>query len=208
MNKSNTKAYIWVIVVLTISIWAAVLFCFGIELTGSVEAIKKLPLVVTIEAFIWVIFTQWAWKKRMFQSWLIVEPIIEGTWKGTIETTWIDPKTGNTPGPIPIVLSIKQSFYSINCSIYTAESTSYSYSGKIWIDESTNVKRFIYTYTNKPKASVRHRSDFHDGTANLRIVGGSRNKMEGDYWTTRMSTGDIELQFIQKELVSSFSEVA
>lgn len=206
MNKSNAKAYIWVIVVSTIIIWALILLSFGIELKGSVEAVKKLPLVVTIEASLWLLFTLWGWKFKIFQSWLIIEPIIEGTWKGKLKTTWVNPATGKSPDEIPIVLSIKQGFYNINCSIYTQESTSSSYSGKVYFDEPSGVKRFIYTYTNKPKASVRDRSEFHDGTANLRIVGGSQSKMEGDYWTTRKSTGDIEVVFHSKKLVSSFSE--
>ena len=207
MNKSNTKTYIWVIVVSTIIIWMLVLLSFGIELKGSVEAIKKVPMVVTIEALLWLIFTQWGWKFKIFQSWLIVEPIIEGTWRGRLKTTWIDPATGESLNEIPIVLSIKQDFYNISCSIFTKESTSSSYSGKIYFDESSGVKRFIYTYTNKPKVSVRDRSEFHDGTANLRIIGGSQTKMEGDYWTTRKSTGDVEVEFHSKKLVSSFSEV-
>jgi len=207
MNKSNTKTFIWVIVVSTIIIWMLILLLFGIELTGSVEAIKKLPMVVTVEAFFWLIFTQWGWKLKIFQSWLIVEPIIEGTWIGQLKTTWIDPDTGENLNKIPIVLSIKQDFYNISCSIFTEESTSSSYSGRIYFDESSGVKRFIYTYTNKPKASVRKRSEFHDGTANLRIIGGSQNKMEGDYWTTRKSTGDIEVDFCSKKLVSSFNEI-
>jgi hypothetical protein len=207
MNKSNTKAFVWAIVVSTIAIWGGVLLAFGIELTGSLEAIKKLPLVVTIQTIIWMLFTQWGWKLNIFQSWLIVEPIIEGTWKGTLQTTWGDPETNKPADPIPVVISIKQSFYNISCSMYTEESPSYSYSAKICNDETTDVKRFIYTYTNKPKASVRHRSEFHDGTANLTIIGGSKNKMEGDYWTTRKTTGDIKLEFLQNKIVSSFSEV-
>jgi hypothetical protein len=207
MNKSSAKTYIWVIVITTIAIWGGVLLACGIELTGSVEALKKIPLVVTIEAGIWLVFTQWAWKKKIFQSWLVAEPIVQGTWKGTLKSTWVDPETGDTPAPIPIVFSIKQDFYHISCSIYTQESSSHSYFGRIYIDEASDVKRFIYTYTNKPKASVRHRSEYHDGTTNLRIIGGSQNKMEGDYWTTRKSTGDIEVEFVQSKLVSSFSEV-
>ena len=207
MNKSNAKTYIWVIVVSTIIIWMLVLLSFGIELKRSVEAIEKLPMVVTIEALLWLIFTQWGWKFKIFQSWLIVEPSIEGTWKGRLKTTWIDPATGESLNEIPIVLSIKQDFHNISCNIFTKESTSSSYSGKIYFDESSGMKRFIYTYTNKPKASVRDRSEFHDGTANLRIIGGSQNKMEGDYWTTRKSTGDIEVDFHSKKLASSFSEV-
>jgi hypothetical protein len=207
MNKSNVKTYIWVIVLSTIAIWALVLLALNIELKGSLDALKKLPLVVTIEGGIWLIFTHWAWKAKIFQSWLIIEPIIEGTWKGNLKSTWVDPQTGLPRDLIPVVFSIKQSFYNISCSIYTDESSSDSYSAKIYIDESTNVKRFICTYTNKPKASVRHRSEFHDGTANLTIISGSQNKLEGDYWTTQKSTGEIEIKFVNKKLVSSFGEV-
>ena len=207
MNKANTKIYIWVIVITTISIWALVLLAFDIKLTGSIDALKKLPLVVTIEALMWLVFTQWAWKLQIFQNWLVVEPVIEGTWKGKLVTSWVNPETGEKPDDIPIVISIKQSFYNISCSIYTKESVSTSYFGNVHIDEASGVKSFIYTYTNKPKASVRHRSEFHDGTANLRIIGGSRNRMEGDYWTTRKTTGDIEIEFYSNKHVSSFKEV-
>lgn len=207
MNKTNIKIYIWVVVISTVIIWALVLLVSGIELNGSVEALKKLPIVVTIEAILWLIFTKWLWKLNVFQNWLIVEPIIEGTWEGTLLTTWVDPETGKSPEGIPFVLTIIQTFYSLSCSIYTKESTSTSYSAKIYHDDNAGTKYFIYTYTNKPKASVRDRSEFHDGTAKLRIIGGCQNKMEGDYWTTRKSTGDMELKFLNKKLVSSYGEV-
>lgn len=207
MNKTNIKAYIWVVVLSTILIWTLVLLAFDIKLEGSIDAIKKLPLVVTIEALLWLIFTTWGWKLRFFQSWLIVEPIIEGTWTGNLVTTWQDPETGENPDPIPIVLTIIQSFYKISCSIYTNESTSTSYSASIYNDNNSGAHYYIYSYTNKSKASVRDRSEFHDGTAKLRIIGGGQSKLEGDYWTTRKSTGDMELTFHSKHLVTSYGEV-
>ncbi len=207
MNKTNVKAYIWVVVISTVIIWALVLLASGIALEGSAEAIKKLPIVVTIEAMLWLSFTTWFWKFDIFQSWLIVEPIIEGTWVGNLTTTWIDPETGKTPDSILIVVTVIQSFYGISCSIYTEESTSTSYVAKIYNDTNSGAKYFIYSYTNKPKAAVRDRSEFHDGTAKLRITGDSQNKMEGDYWTTRKTTGDMELTFLKKKLVTSYGEV-
>lgn len=164
MKKSNIKVYIWFVAVITIGLWATVLWVSGIELKGSVAALKKLPVVITIETGLWALFTQWMWKWKIFQSWFVLEPIIQGTWKGSLKTTWINPETGESPEPIPVVVSI----------------------------------------TNKPNASVRERSQFHDGTANLRIVGGSQARMEGDYWTTRKSTGDLELEFVTKKLATSF----
>jgi len=206
MNKANAKAYIWIIVISTVVIWALVLYLLDVEFKGTIEAIKKLPLVVTIEAIIWLMFTKWAWKWNCFQSWLVIEPIVEGTWMGTLKTTWVDPESGVSPDDKAIVLTVKQDFYSIHCNIYTEESMSHSYLGGFYYEEYSPVKRFIYTYTNKPKSGVQYRSEFHDGTANLRITGRNQNRMEGDYWTTRKSTGSIEIEFQCKELVSSFGE--
>lgn len=204
MKKSNIKVYIWFVAVITIGLWAIVLWVSGIELKGSVAALKKLPVVITIEAGLWALFAQWMWKWKIFQSWFVIEPIIQGTWKGSLKTTWINPETGESPEPIPVVVSIKQSFFHIACTVFTEESTSTSYAAKIYIEEGAGTIHFVYSYTNKPNASVRERSQFHDGTANLRIVGESQARMEGDYWTTRKSTGDLELEFVTKKLANSF----
>ncbi|PCI56553.1 MAG: hypothetical protein COB45_05200 [Gammaproteobacteria bacterium] len=206
MNKAIANVYIWVLVISTILIWALVLTCFGIELAISGEAIKKLPLVVTIEVGLLGLFIKWGWKLRVLPSWLIVEPIIEGTWKGVLKSTWVDPITGEIPEDIPIILSIKQEFFNISCSMFTEESPSHSYAARIIIDEASGMKRLIYNYTNKPKASVRDRSEFHDGTVNLVIIGGRQNELAGEYWTTRKTTGEMKLNFHSNELVSSFGK--
>ena len=211
MNKINTKIAIWIIVGGTLLIWGVVLWLFKADFNVFTsdflkEAIKRLPIAITIAAGIWLIFKKWIWKYFWLQNWLIVDPIIEGTWKGTLLSTWINPETGESPKELPLVLTIKQDFDNINCCIYTEESSSISYSGKIYHDEFSDNKRFIYTYTNKPKPSVRYRSEYHDGTANLVVVGGSRNKMEGEYWTTRKTTGEINVTFSSKKRVSSYSE--
>ena len=99
VKKSNIKVYIWFVAVITIGLWAIVLWVSGIELKGSVAALKKLPVVITIEAGLWALFTQWMWKWKIFQPWFVLEPIIQGTWKGSLKTTWINPETGESPEP-------------------------------------------------------------------------------------------------------------
>ena len=63
---------------------------------------------------------------RVFRGWLVSFPDLRGTWQGELETTWKDPRTGKIPGPIAVILVIKQSFGAIKCAMYTRESESYS----------------------------------------------------------------------------------
>jgi len=44
----------------------------------------------------------------------------------------------------------------------------------------------------------------HDGTAVLRIVKVSPSVLEGDYWTDRKTTGDLNLLFRSKALSDHF----
>ena len=46
---------------------------------------------------------------------------------------------------------------------------------------------------NTPKASVREKSEMHYGSTVLNFEGFKVSKMEGDYWTSRETTGEIKL---------------
>lgn len=206
MRHLNIKAFLWIVVPLSILIW--VLFIFLTELGADPvwSAIKRIPTVITIDFVLWLFFAKWAWKWRVFQDWLVPFPVLEGTWSGLMKSTWIDPTTGKILQPIPFTLVIRQSFLTINCSIYTKESSSISYSADILVDKETKKKQLIYHYTNRPQASVRNRSEIHDGTALLDIIGAKPNEMKGEYWTSRKTTGDIEVKFTSKELQEGFLE--
>ena len=171
------------------------------------NAIKKIPTVISIDFGLWIIFVRWAWKCRIFQGGLVPFPILEGTWSGLMKSTWVNPATDKTLPPIPFTLVIRQSFLTINCSIFTNESSSISYSADILVDKETNRKQLIYHYANKPQASVRNRSEIHDGTAVLDIIGGKPVEMKGEYWTSRRTTGDIEIKFVSKELREDFLRI-
>lgn len=168
------------------------------------SAITKIPTVITIDFGFWLFFVKWAWKWKIFQGWLVPFPVLEGTWEGVMRSTWFDPASGNSLPPIPLVLIIRQSFLSINCSMHTEEASSISYSADIIIDSETKRTQLIYHYTNRPQVSVRHRSEIHDGTALLYVINDKPREMKGEYWTSRKTTGDIELKFLSSEFRDSF----
>jgi len=206
MKNIKDEAVIWGQFIAFIVIWSVILFATNTPLKINFEAIKKLPEVVTVYTVLFFVFTKWVWRIPQLQGWLVPFPDLEGTWEGTLKTTWIDPKTKKTPVPIPLILVIRQSFNSINCVMYTKESNSYSTTANFMNDDESGIKRLSYVYTNRPDASIRDRSAVHDGAAILTIVSKPKRELEGEYWTSRKTTGSINLMFKTKELLEGFSD--
>ncbi|MGZ5200050.1 MAG: Cap15 family cyclic dinucleotide receptor domain-containing protein [Telluria sp.] len=158
-------------------------------------AYKAVPVVV----FVAGIFAKFGWRLRVFRGWLVPFPDLNGTWEGTLQTTWRDPETGNIPGPIPAILTVQQTFTRISCVIRTDEMTSRSYLADFWLDENEQIRMLGYSYHSKPKATVQHRSAQHDGTMVLELIGNPVEKLKGQYWTMRKTTGEAIFVFRQKE---------
>ena len=93
-----------------------------------------------IYAIIYVLFTSWAWRWRPFYGWLIPFPDLEGTWRGTVVSTWRNPETGQAPPPIEAMLVIRQKFDSISCTLFTAESESQSNAAALQLEEGSDRK--------------------------------------------------------------------
>lgn len=150
------------------------------------------------------IFVTQAWRWRIFRGWLVPFPDLNGTWQGTIQTTWSDPQTGAIPGPIPAVLTIKQSFIRLSCVMRTAEMTSRSCFADFWLDGDEQIKMLGYSYHSTSIPSVVDRSAPHDGTVVLEIVGSPAKKLKGQYWTSRKTTGEVRMEFKKAELSEEF----
>ena len=170
--------------------------------TALRTAYKTIPILLAL----WLPFAFWAWRWRVFRNWLVPFPCLDGTWQGHIQTTWRSPKTGETPGPIPVVLTIQQSFVRISCVMRTAEMTSHSYFSEFWIDNEQQVRKLTYCYTSAPLISLRDRSQVHDGAMTLELVGDPVSKLRGIYWTTRKTTGEVTLSFRCRERLDEFPD--
>jgi len=131
-------------------------------------------------------------------------PDLRGTWRGELKSDWIDPKTGQSIAPVPVILVIRQSFSDINITLMTKESTSYSTTTSINATANGEDLYLTYNYTNRPKASLWDRSAIHDGAAILKIIKRPNRRLEGEYWTGRKTRGDLSLQFDSNVLAESF----
>ena len=96
--------------------------------------------------------------------------------------------------PIPTEVSITQTFFNIQVKIKTGESRSYSISASFDIDKDRGLQQIFYSYLNTPRPGVRDRSEIHYGSTLLNFEGFKVNEMEGEYWTTRETTGEIKLE--------------
>lgn len=204
MKNIKEEALLWVQLGSFVAIWAAILYATKTPLAINWEALKKLPDVVTFYVILSFVFTKWLWRLRMFQAWLVPFPDLQGTWEGELKSTWKDPATGETILPVPVLLVVRQTFSSISCAVFTRESDSYSTAAQISRDDDSGALLLSYNYTNRPKATIRDRSAIHDGAARLKIVTSPQRRLEGKYWTSRCTTGDISLNFRSRELLETF----
>ncbi len=207
MKNVRQEFWTWIQILTVVVVWIVVLLITKTELKINVEALRTLPEVVFIYTILYQIFKRWGWRSPFLQGWLVPFPDLQGTWQGTLQTTWKDPNTGETPPPIPMILVIKQSFESISCVLHTKESASYSNAASLTEDDSSGIKKISYNYTNTPKVMVRDRSAVHNGAAILIIGSKPKRFLEGEYWTNRKTTGSMSLFFQSRELAESFVSV-
>ena len=168
--------------------------------SALVLAYKATSLVLVVVG----LFVSYMWRWRVFRGWLVPFPDINGTWEGALQTTWQDPLTGAVPAPIPVILTVKQSFTKVSCVMRTAEMTSRSFLADFWLDGDEQVRMLGYCYHSFPLPTVQHRSQPHDGTVVFEVIGTPVTKLKGTYWTGRKTTGEVVLTFRDEERLDEF----
>lgn len=200
MKNLNMKPFLYLLAGFSAIVLFVAAMVQGFDLRNFLDVLRLIPIVATADGLAYIIFTAWLWRWKGLQGWLIPFPDLNGTWQGHIQTNWKDAE-GKTPGPIPTILTIKQSFGRMSCVMRTGEMESHSYLEGFCIDKDAQVRRLCYSYTSRPKAALRERSTPHDGTMLFNIIGTPVHKLEGEYWTQRQTTGTVTLNFRTKELL-------
>ena len=204
MKNLNIKAFVYIFLGISAALWLGIAIATGVDLSKVWDFVKILPKVAAIDILIVGIFVKWGWRWKRLQGWLVPFPDLNGTWQGTIQTTWKNKETGETPGPIPTILSIKQSFTQMSCVMRTEEMQSHSYIEGFKLDKDAQIRQLAYSYTSKPRPTVTERSAPHDGAIVIDIMGKPVDKLKGRYWTERKTTGEISLTFREKDLLDDF----
>jgi hypothetical protein len=205
MKNLHSQRFALAIFLLFAASFVGIAFESGKDVTDLWSALsiayKTIPIVLVVCAF----FVSYAWRWRVFRGWLVPFPDLNGTWQGTLQMTWHDPATGVTPGPLPVILTIRQSFVRVSCVMRSAESTSHSCLADFWLDEDEQVRRLGYSYHAVPSPAVAHKSPPHDGTIIFELIGKPVTKLKGYYWTSRRTTGEAKLTFREKARLEEFA---
>jgi hypothetical protein len=175
--------------------WAldAVSTYFGV---GGAPFWKWASLAVAIVVLILGTVLQMAWRplwRRYPKFGRNLFPDLNGVWQGHLVSTWKNPETGESPPPIPTTITINQTLFTTSITLKTGESKSYSTRCLLERTPDPGIARVWYSYDNQPNAEVSHRSARHEGVAWLEMDLAVSNKLSGQYFTHRKTTGDISV---------------
>jgi hypothetical protein len=152
-------------------------------------------VVVTVLGLVLLTFDKWLWGFSFLHPWFVDRPYLKGTWKGVLESNYADPVTQQRAGPIEVYLVIRQTFSAIHLRLLTNESASESMANNIPKGED-GVYIVASVYRNTPRLGVRDRSTIHHGAVILSVEGNPVVSLRGEYWTDRLTRG--EMQFLEK----------
>ncbi len=195
MDKIDYKKIIWLsglVAIVTITVYVKYT---KITLGLNFDTFGVIGVVAGINWFLWSIFKKWLWKYLIFNNWLVMIPDLNGSWSGTLQSTWID-NTTNKPIPqIETTAIIRQDLSTITIDFSTNEMESRSIIAEISLHPHRRVTEINYIYQSDPDAVVKHRSEIHYGAAKLIYNKNSKGEtLKGDYWTDRKTTGTITLK--------------
>lgn len=206
MKNIQLKSSLYSIVILSAVAWVLLAWLSGVDLSTASAFLSLIPKVVTFDLILILAFTKWGWKWKMFRGWLVPFPNLNGSWTGNIYSSWINPETGQGVPPIPVMLTVNQTFFHINCKMKTGEMDSFSVSEGFNIDDERQLKQLAYIYTSKPRISLNERSLPHDGSMVFDIVEKPEKKLKGRYWTERKTTGEIILTHYSSSILEELPE--
>lgn len=158
----------------------------------SNEVVDAISKTITVTFFGRLLFIKWIWKYMPFLERLHGVPYVEGSWNGTFESTW-RPSPDAPPATGPIEVKIKQpDIFHLKITQKSGESLSHSYGEEFETLEDGSI--FLsFSYRNIPNANVRERSQISFGSARYLLDREGIQKLSGNYWTDRKSTGQISI---------------
>ncbi|WP_434707125.1 hypothetical protein J3P75_14140 [Pseudomonas sp. R1-1] len=206
MRNATLKSSVYLLVGTSADAWFSIAYFGGLDLSKVLDFFGLIPKVVSIDLLVIAVFIKWGWRLKIFRGWLVPFPNLSGSWVGYIYSDWKNPETGEKPAPIPVMLTVNQSFFHISCMMRTGEMESSSYSEGFLIDPDRQIKSVSYIFTSKPRLSLNERSIPHDGAAVFQIIEKPKQKLVGRYWTERLTKGEIVLQFHSKDILDELPE--
>lgn len=164
---------------------------------GSLTLLQSLTPSITVSLFILGLLLRTVTIKHKFLSIIIGKPIIHGLWKGNLTSNF--EVNGQKIPPIEIYFFIKQTFLITTIKSYTSHQASESIITALSHNKDSETSDFIYIYKFYRTKHSENKVTF--GSGNLRLINQGQT-LEGFYWTTANTCGEIELNLIERNCES------
>ncbi len=182
-----TASWTRVVIAIAAALATAALFVNGTKV--SLDWYKALLSASGAVVLLLLVFDRWAWRWPAVRR-VVPRRVLHGTWKGELQTTWSDPETGRTPGPIECYLVVHQTYSTVEMTLLTAESKSRSVTAGV-SDPAKGQCLLTGIYMNTPELLIQDRSRIHRGGILLEINGRPVETLSGPYWTDRDTKGQL-----------------
>lgn len=191
-----------ILLIIATAVWGVFLWLLGIKLTW--DHAKPFSLTLTV-----LTLALWSFDKHLWKIWPVNQfckkPNLSGTWRATLQSSYIDPETAKTPPAIEGYAAIRQTFSSISIRLMTEQAESFLVTGDF--DLQNDGTAYVYgVYQSDPNILLRsHISEIHYGSFKYKVLGKPPRELSGHYWTDRNTNGSIKLSDRRKEIFDSFS---
>jgi len=199
-----TRLHISSFVGLTIGVWLLALWIQGMPVL-SAEFVKPFGVVVGLISLFVTIFNKYIWSWRIFRGWYVKRPDLRGTWKVELQSSWVDPDTGEQVDPIIGYASVRQSLTFLSLRLMTKESRSVLVAHSIEQQEDDDLFKLVAVYRNEPQIELQGvRSEIHHGSFALEVHGTPPYELQGHYWTDRATRGSMKLKERVKKIYDTY----
>ena len=201
-NEDGTvisRLHISGILLIAAGVWGVALILAGVPVTAA--WFRPFSVVVGVLVLVLSIADRWLWRLRWLRPWLFNMPDLNGTWKVVIHPTAPE----SSPHEVIAYMVIRQTFSTVSLRLFTAESHSETLSARVVrCDDGTC--NLAAVYRNTPRLQVRERSPLHHGALLLNVQGDPPESLAGQYWTDRLSQGELVLSARSAALAHSFDQ--
>lgn len=171
----------------------------------NLEPAKYLSATVFIGSALFMAWELWVWRFPWVQLIPGVPLCVRCTWKGTLESSWINP-SGQKIAPKDAYLVVRQNFSRVHVTLLTNESKSESSLAAVTETEGLSVLHYLFF--NKPKLKHEVISRMHHGSTTFEVSGKPARRMAGHYWTDRDTKGELDFDRHSKKIADDYEEAA
>ena len=163
---------------LEIFIYISLIMLLGLRYIFKISIIDAVSYSVTLSLLLFTLYSKWLWKYNLLEK----TPRLRKKYVAKIDYQY-----GGQARNKKINVYIKQDLFSVKVTMKSDESFSKSVIANIYQEQ--DVWYLTYTYINEPSQKNRKKSKIHYGTCKLNL--NDINKINGEYFTDRLSCGDI-----------------